>query len=108
MNTAWIYLVVAGFLEVAWAMCLRASEGFTRLVPSVGFVVLATASFYFLAQSLKALPIGTAYAIWTGIGTVGAAILGMAFLGEPRDAMRFACIGLIVVGIVGLKLVSPH
>ncbi|HEX8551019.1 MAG TPA: multidrug efflux SMR transporter [Abditibacteriaceae bacterium] len=105
---AWIYLIIAGLLEVAWALCLSASKGFSKPLPSVGFLVFAAVSFWLLALSLKTLPIGTAYAVWTGIGTVGAALLGMLWLDEPRDAARFACIALIIVGIAGLKVLSPH
>ena len=105
---AWIYLVVAGILEVAWAIGLKYTEGWTRLVPSLITAVLMIASFYFLSLAVRVLPIGTAYAVWTGIGTVGAAILGIVIFGETRDAMKIICILLIVSGILGLKLTSPH
>jgi quaternary ammonium compound-resistance protein SugE len=95
---AWIVLFVAGLMEIGWAIGLKYTEGFTRLVPSVSILLLGLA--------LKALPIGTAYAVWTGIGAVGTAILGIALFGEPATLARLACIGLIVAGIVGLKLVS--
>jgi quaternary ammonium compound-resistance protein SugE len=103
---AWIYLVVAGMLEVAWAIGLKYTEGWSRLVPSIVTGLLMIASFYFLSLAVKVLPIGTAYAVWTGIGTVGAAILGMLIFGESRDLPKLLCILLIVSGIAGLKLSS--
>lgn len=103
----WSYLFIAGLFEIAWAIGLKYTQGWTRLVPSLVTVALMIASFYFLSLAVRTLPIGTAYAVWTGIGTVGAAILGMFLLGEPRDAVRMACILLIVAGIAGLKLTSP-
>lgn len=103
---AWVVLVVAGLLEVGWAVGLKYAEGFTRLWPSVATVVALAASMGLLAFALRTLPIGTAYAVWTGIGTVGTAILGIVLFREPATAMRLVCIGLIVAGIVGLKLVS--
>jgi quaternary ammonium compound-resistance protein SugE len=105
---AWIYLIIAGFLEIGWAIGLKYTEGWTRLVPSIFTVFGMAASFYFLSLALKSLPIGTAYAVWTGIGTVGAAILGMIFFSEPRDTARFVCILLIVAGIAGLKFTSSQ
>ena len=104
----WIYLIVAGLLEVAWAVGLKYTEGWSRLMPSLITGTLMIASFYFLSLAIKDLPIGTAYAIWTGIGTVGAAILGMFLFGEPRDLPRILCILMIVVGIAGLKLTSGN
>lgn len=104
----WIYLAIAGVLEIAWAIGLKYTEGWTRLVPSLITAVLMIASFYFLSLAVRTLPIGTAYAVWTGIGTVGAAILGMVLLHEPRDVVRVLCIGLIVAGIAGLKATSPQ
>lgn len=103
----WIYLVIAGILEIAWAIGLKYTEGWTKLWPSMITGLLLVASFYFLSLAIKTLPIGTAYAVWTGIGTVGAAILGMVLFDEPRDIVRVACIFLIVAGIAGLKLTSP-
>ncbi len=102
----WIYLAIAGVLEIAWAIGLKYTEGWTRLVPSLITGALMVASFYFLSLAVKTLPIGTAYAVWTGIGTVGAAILGMILFEEPRDIVRIACIFLIIAGIAGLKLTS--
>jgi quaternary ammonium compound-resistance protein SugE len=104
---AWTFLLIAGLLEVVWAIGLKFTVGFTRLAPSVGTVLAMVASFYFLALSLKVIPVGTAYAVWTGIGAVGTALLGMALLGEPRDALRLACISLIVAGVLGLRLLAP-
>jgi quaternary ammonium compound-resistance protein SugE len=103
---AWIVLFIAGLMEVSWAIGLKYTEGFTRLVPSVVTLVCMASSVILLAIALKSLPIGTAYAVWTGIGAVGTAILGIALFGEPATAARLACIGLIVAGIGGLKLVT--
>ena len=102
----WIYLAIAGLLEIAWAIGLKYTEGWTKLVPSLVTGALMVASFYFLSLAVKTLPIGTAYAVWTGIGTVGAAILGMFLFDEPRDAVRVICILLIIAGIAGLKITS--
>ena len=102
----WFYLVVAGILEIGWAIGLKYTEGWSKLYPSLITIALMIASFQFLSMALKTLPIGTAYAIWTGIGAVGTAILGMIIFDEPRDLSRILCILLIVVGIVGLKLTS--
>ena len=107
MNISWIFLLLAGLLEVGWAVGLKYTEGFTRLVPSVLTLAAMAASVSLLGLALKQLPLGTAYAIWTGIGTVGTAIFGMLLLGEPAGALRLGCIGLIVAGIIGLKLLSP-
>jgi quaternary ammonium compound-resistance protein SugE len=105
---AWLYLIVAGIFEVVWAIGLKYTEGFTRLGPSLGTVAAMGVSFWLLALSLTTLPVGTAYAVWTGIGAVGTAALGMILFGEPRHALRLACILLIVIGILGLKLTSSH
>ncbi|MCM8710802.1 quaternary ammonium compound efflux SMR transporter SugE [Clostridium sp. SYSU_GA19001] len=102
----WIYLVVAGFFEVGWAMGMKYSHGFTKILPSILTVIGMVASFYFLSLSLKSLPLGNAYAIWTGIGTVGTAVLGIVLFKEPINLMRLICIVFIVIGIVGLKLIS--
>lgn len=103
----WLVLIVAGLLEMGWAVGLKYSQGFTKLIPSIFTVVGMVASFYFLSLALKSLPLGTAYAIWTGIGTVGTVILGILLFKEPIDIIRLICIGFIVIGIVGLKVVSP-
>ena len=103
---AWVYLFVAGLLEIGWAVGLKYTEGFTRLVPSVLTIVSMIASILMLGLALKTLPIGTAYAVWTGIGAVGTALLGIYLFAEPATAARLASIGLIVAGIAGLKLVS--
>ena len=102
----WLYLFIAGLFEIAWAIGLKYTEGWTRLWPSLITAVLMIASFYFLSLAVRTLPIGTAYAIWTGIGTVGAAILGVILFDEPRDMLRVGCIFLIIAGIAGLKLTS--
>ena len=104
---AWILLFVAGLLEIGWAMGLKYTDGFTRLVPTLATLTAMVVSIGLLGLALKSLPVGTAYAIWTGIGTVGTAILGIVLYGEPADALRLACIALIVAGIAGLKLLSP-
>ncbi len=105
-STAWVLLVVAGVLEVVWALGLKYSDGFTRPLPSVVVVVGAAASFWLLAIAMRVLPAGTAYAVWVGIGAAGTALLGMVLLGEPAGAARLACIVLIVAGVLGLKLLS--
>lgn len=103
----WIVLVVAGLFEIGWAVGLKYTEGFTRLWPTVGTVLAMVASVVLLAQALKQLPVGTAYAVWTGIGAIGTALAGIVLLGESASPARLACIGLIAAGIVGLKVVSP-
>lgn len=103
---AWVYLFIAGLFEVGWAIGLKYTQGFTRLIPTLFTGASMVVSLGLLGLALKSLPVGTAYAVWTGIGTIGTAILGIALLGEPAGALRLACIGLIVAGIVGLKLVS--
>ena len=103
---AWTLLVLAGLFEIGWAIGLKYTEGFTRLVPSVLTVASMAVSVVLLGLALKTLPVGTGYAVWTGIGTVGTAILGVVLLGEPAGALRLASIGLIVAGILGLKLAS--
>jgi quaternary ammonium compound-resistance protein SugE len=103
---AWSYLVVAGMLEIVWAIGLKYAAGFTRLVPSVITIAAMLASVWFLALALRTIPVGTGYAVWTGIGSIGTAILGIILFAEPATAARLACIGLIVAGILGLKLVS--
>ena len=103
---AWFYLTVAGLFEVAWAIGLKYTDGFSRLAPSAWTVASMAVSLIFLSLALKTLPVGTAYAVWTGIGATGTALLGIYLFGEPGTAMRLACIGLIVAGIVGLKLVT--
>ena len=102
----WISLLVAGLLEVTWATGLKFTDGFSRLWPSVGTVAAIAGSLFLLSVAVKTLPIGTAYAVWTGIGAVGTALLGIVLYGEAAAAARLACIGLIVAGIIGLKAVS--
>jgi quaternary ammonium compound-resistance protein SugE len=103
---AWTILFVAGLMEIGWAIGLKYTEGFSRLVPSVLTLGCMLASIVLLGLAVKTLPIGTAYAVWTGIGAVGTAILGIILFGDPATGLRLACIGLIVGGIVGLKLVT--
>ncbi len=104
---AWFYLFIAGLLEIAWAVGLKYTQGFTKLGPSVFTLAAMAGSVGLLGLALRQLPLGTAYAVWTGIGTVGTAIAGMVMLGEPAGAMRLFCIALIVGGIFGLKLLTP-
>ena len=104
---SWIVLVIAGLFEVGWAIGLKYTEGFARLWPSVGTAAAMLASIGLLGLAMKELPVGTAYAVWTGIGAVGTALLGIALLGEPASLGRLACLGLIVAGIIGLKVFTP-
>lgn len=104
---AWVTLIVAGLFETAWAVGLKYTDGFSRLWPSIGTLLAMLLSVLLLAAALKTLPIGTAYAVWTGIGAVGTAFCGMLLFGEPRSVARLLCILLIVAGIVGLKLLTP-
>ena len=103
---AWTILFAAGQLEVVWAIGLKYTEGFSRLLPSILTLASMAGSIILLGMALRTLPIGTAYAVWTGIGAVGTALLGIVLFGEPATALRLACIGLIVAGIIGLKLVT--
>jgi quaternary ammonium compound-resistance protein SugE len=103
---AWIILFVAGLFEIGWAVGLKYTAGFTRLWPTVGTAVSLVLSMGLLGVALKSLPLGTAYAVWTGIGTIGTAVLGIALFREPATAARLVCIALIVAGIVGLKVVT--
>jgi quaternary ammonium compound-resistance protein SugE len=104
---SWIILFVAGLFEVCWAVGLKYTEGFTRFWPSVGTVAAMVASILLLGLAMKQLPLGTAYAVWTGIGAIGTAILGIYLFGEPATAGRLVCLGMIAAGIIGLKLFSP-
>jgi quaternary ammonium compound-resistance protein SugE len=103
---AWLILFVAGLFEIGWAIGLKYTDGFTKLVPSVLTVIAMAISVILLGVALKTLPVGTAYAVWTGVGAVGTALFGIYLFGDPATAARLASIGLIVAGIVGLKLVS--
>jgi quaternary ammonium compound-resistance protein SugE len=105
---AWFVLVLAGLLEVGWAIGLKYTEGFTRPWPVTLTLAAMVASMGLLGLSLKTLPVGTAYAVWTGVGSIGTAVLGIALFGEDASVARLSCIGLIVAGIAGLKLVSPY
>jgi quaternary ammonium compound-resistance protein SugE len=104
---AWLVLFVAGLMEVGWAVGLKYTDGLTRLWPTVGTAAALIASMVLLALAMRTLPLGTAYAVWTGIGTVGTALLGVVLFHEPATALRLVCIALIVAGIVGFKLASP-
>lgn len=105
---AWVYLLAAGILEIGWASLMKASEGYTKLWPTVGMVVFMIGSFSLLSLAMKTLPLGTAYAIWTGIGAVGAFAVGAVILGEPLTPLRIAGVTLVVSGLVVLKLASSH
>jgi quaternary ammonium compound-resistance protein SugE len=103
---SWFYLTIAGVLEIVWAIGLKYTEGFTRVVPSVITILAMIASVWFLALALRTIPVGTGYAVWTGIGAVGTAIFGIVLFAEPATAARLGCIAVIVAGILGLKLAS--
>ena len=102
----WLLLLIAGFFEISWAVGMKYSNGFTNLWASVFTVITMIASFYFLALSLKNIPLGTAYAVWTGIGTIGTVILGIILFKEPASILRFTCIVMIICSIVGLRLLT--
>ena len=103
---AWIYLFIAGLLEITWAIGLKYTEGFSKLWPTVGTVLAMILSISFLGLALKSLPVGTAYAIWTGIGAAGTVVLGIILFAEPATALRLGCVALILTGIIGLKLAT--
>jgi quaternary ammonium compound-resistance protein SugE len=105
--TAWLALFLAGLCEIGWAIGLKYTDGFSRLWPSLATIALMVLSFGLLSWSLKTLPVGTAYAVWTGIGTIGVALLGITLFGESASAARLACIAAIVGGIAGLKILTP-
>lgn len=105
---AWVYLFFAGVMEIIWAIGLKYTEGFTKLYPSLFTVVSVALSFSFLATSLRTIPIGTAYAVWVGIGAVGVALIGIVYFEESKDIPKLICLGMILAGIIGLKLVSEH
>ena len=105
---AWVYLVVAGLLEVVWAYAMKQSEGFTRLGPSAVTILAMIASFGLLALAMRTLPLGTSYTIWTGIGAIGAFLVGVAFLGEQASMMRLAAATMIVAGLITMKMASPQ
>jgi quaternary ammonium compound-resistance protein SugE len=107
VSRAWLFLIVAGLFEVVWAVGLKYAQGFTRPVPSAITVAAMALSIYLLARALRTIPVGTGYAVWTGIGAVGTALVGMWLLGEPRSAVRLLAIAAIVGGIVGLKMATP-
>lgn len=106
--TGWLAIILAGLLEIAWALGLKYSDGLTRFWPSVAMVTSIVFSFALLSIALKSLPFGTAYALWTGIGAAGTMIIGMVMFGESADAVRVTCLMLIIAGMVGLKLASDH
>lgn len=103
---AWVILFVAGLLEVVWALLLKQSEGFTKAGPTIGFLITLFLSMFLLSQALKSIPVGTAYAVWTGIGAVGTAILGIVWLGESRDMIKLLSLAMIIFGIIGLRFAN--
>jgi quaternary ammonium compound-resistance protein SugE len=103
---AWVYLTIAGLFEIGWAIGLKYSDGFSKAVPSLLTVVAMAFSLWLLSLAMRTIPVGTAYAVWTGIGAIGVAVLGMVLFGESREFLRIFCLFLIIAGIVGLKLVS--
>lgn len=105
---AWVNLLIAGAFETAWVIGLKYSDGLSRLLPSVLTIIGMVLSFYFLSQATKVLPIGTSYAVWTGIGVIGATVLGIALFNEPANAPRFIFLALILVGIIGLNLTAAE
>ena len=105
---AWVILFVAGLLEMAWALLLKQSNGFTRPGPTTGFVVTLALSMYLLSVALRTLPVGSAYAVWTGIGAAGTAIVGMLWLGESRDILKLVSLAMLIGGIIGLRIASAH
>ncbi|EKE04290.1 MAG: SugE protein [uncultured bacterium] len=105
---AWAYLIIAGLFEVIWATGLKYTEGFTRLTPSIITILAMIISVYLLSIAAKSLPIGTSYAVWTGIGVIGTVIAGIILFNEPKDLIRLFCIGLIIAGIIGLKFTSTN
>lgn len=105
---AWVLLLVAGLLETVWALLLKQSAGFTRPGPTIGFLISLAFSMALLAQSLKTLPVGTAYAVWVGIGAAGTALAGMLWLGEPRDPFKLVALGLIIAGVIGLRIAESR
>jgi quaternary ammonium compound-resistance protein SugE len=105
---AWTYLIIAGLLEVVWALLMKQSAGFTRLWPSIATIVFMIGSFVLLSFSMRSLPLGTAYVVWTGIGAIGAFLVGATLLHEPVSLLRVAAAGLIVTGLVLMKLTSAH
>jgi quaternary ammonium compound-resistance protein SugE len=106
MSSAWFYLIAAGICEIGWAIGLKYTEGFTKIGASIATVIVMILSFVLLAQAMKTLPLGTAYASWTGIGAVGTTILGIILFNEPKDLVRLLCIGLIIAGVLGLKFLA--
>jgi len=104
---SWLLLILAGLFEIGWAIGLKYTEGFTRLWPSIGTATAMVVSIVLLGIAMKTLPVGTAYAVWVGVGAVGTVILGIVLLGEPANPLRLISVGLIIVGIVGLKLATP-
>lgn len=106
MGTAWAILVASGLFETVWAVGLKYTDGFTRLLPSLGVIAAMVVSVYGLSVAMRVIPVGTAYAVWAGVGAVGAVLVGLFFLGEPKTAARLVCLALIVAGIIGLQLVT--
>lgn len=104
---AWVYLLLAGLLEIAWMAGMKLSDGFSRLLPSAVTVLALVGSFVLLLLAIRTIPMGTAYAVWTGVGAAGAAVVGILCFDEPADLARLACVAVVVAGVVGLKLTAP-
>lgn len=105
---AWVILIIAGLLETVWALLLKQSDGFTKPLPTIGFAISLVLSMALLAQALKTLPVGTAYAVWVGIGAAGTAIAGMIWLGEPRDALKLISLVMLIGGVIGLRIAGGN
>lgn len=108
MTISWVYLIAAGLLEITWATLLKLSDGFSKLEYTIPTIIVMVGSFYYLSQAIKTLPLGTSYAIWTGIGALGATIVGVLYFKEPMTAVRLIFVTLLLVGIVGLKFTSSN
>lgn len=105
---AWIQLILAGIFEIGWAISIKYTEGFTKLLPSLGMLIVAAISFYFLSSAIKSIPVGTAYVVFTGIGAIGTVLFGIFFLGESREVSKILCILLVIIGTVGLKVFGKN
>lgn len=108
MSTAWLFLILAGFFEICFTVCLKYSQGFTKIIPSIVTVIFVVLSFFSVSQAMKVIPIGTAYGVWAGIGAAGSVVCGIVLFGDSFHVVKMISISLIVIGIIGLKLVQAH